>query len=97
LRNFLTLSSDFPGCRSLLIDCIGDGGSNLADLADRRANALDGGYTSVVVFCTAVICAEISAVALPVWLATLFTSPATTAKPLPASPARAASSCRRAD
>ncbi len=38
-----------------------------------------------------VICAPISSVALPVWLARLLTSEATTAKPLPASPARAAS------
>ena len=34
---------------------------------------------------------EIASVALPVWLASAFTSEATTAKPLPASPARAAS------
>ena len=37
------------------------------------------------------ICAEISPVALAVWLASDLTSLATTAKPLPASPARAAS------
>ncbi len=37
------------------------------------------------------ICAEISSVAFAVWPASAFTSPATTAKPLPASPARAAS------
>ncbi len=37
------------------------------------------------------ICAAILPVAWAVWLARLFTSPATTAKPLPASPARAAS------
>ena len=40
---------------------------------------------------TASIWAAISSVALAVWLASDFTSPATTAKPLPASPARAAS------
>ena len=39
----------------------------------------------------AVICERMSSVAFAVWLARLFTSPATTAKPLPASPARAAS------
>ncbi len=39
----------------------------------------------------AAIWAPISSVALAVWPARLFTSPATTAKPLPASPARAAS------
>ena len=38
-----------------------------------------------------VICASISSVALAVWVARLLTSEATTAKPLPASPARAAS------
>ena len=37
------------------------------------------------------ICSEISLVALAVCAASVFTSPATTAKPLPASPARAAS------
>ncbi len=37
------------------------------------------------------ICRPISSVALPVWLANSFTSLATTAKPRPASPARAAS------
>ena len=37
------------------------------------------------------ICPEISSVALAVWLASVFTSEATTAKPRPASPARAAS------
>ncbi len=37
------------------------------------------------------ICPAISSVALAVWPARLFTSPATTAKPRPASPARAAS------
>ena len=41
--------------------------------------------------CTAEICAPISSVALAVWLASVFTSEATTAKPRPASPARAAS------
>jgi hypothetical protein len=38
-----------------------------------------------------VICEEISSVARAVWSASDFTSVATTAKPLPASPARAAS------
>ena len=41
--------------------------------------------------CTPVIWAPISSVALEVWVARFFTSAATTAKPLPASPARAAS------
>ncbi len=45
----------------------------------------------VVSSCTAAICWEISSVALAVWLARFLTSWATTAKPLPASPARAAS------
>ena len=39
----------------------------------------------------AATCCEISSVAREVWLASAFTSAATTAKPLPASPARAAS------
>src|SRR3989304_3422932 len=47
-----------------------------------------------VEFWIAPICAEISSVALAVWLARLLTSEATTAKPLPASPARPA--CGRA-
>ncbi|CEG06845.1 hypothetical protein BN961_00216 [Afipia felis] len=46
---------------------------------------------SCATFWTARICVEISSVALAVWLASIFTSDATTAKPLPASPARAAS------
>ena len=41
--------------------------------------------------CISLIWAAISSVALAVWLARLLTSDATTAKPLPASPARAAS------
>ena len=41
--------------------------------------------------CTVAILEEISSVALAVWLARFFTSEATTAKPLPISPARAAS------
>ena len=48
--------------------------------------------TAVVVEpCTARICAAISSVALAVCTASDFTSEATTAKPRPASPARAAS------
>jgi len=46
---------------------------------------------SSVPLCTAPICPPISSVALAVWLARFFTSLATTANPLPASPARAAS------
>src|SRR6266404_2578626 len=41
--------------------------------------------------CICAICVPISSVALAVWLASALTSEATTAKPLPASPARAAS------
>ena len=44
-----------------------------------------------VACCTEPIWGEISSVAFAVWLASSFTSLATTAKPLPASPARAAS------
>ena len=46
---------------------------------------------SPVAPCIAATCAAISSVAFAVWLARDFTSDATTAKPLPASPARAAS------
>src|SRR5207237_1053263 len=46
---------------------------------------------SLVARCMALIWAEISSVAFAVWLDRLFTSEATTAKPRPASPARAAS------
>jgi hypothetical protein len=45
----------------------------------------------VVTCCMLAICARISSVAFAVWLARLLTSEATTAKPRPASPARAAS------
>jgi hypothetical protein len=41
--------------------------------------------------CTPSICVRILSVAFAVWLARTFTSEATTANPLPASPARAAS------
>ena len=47
--------------------------------------------TARVAFCTSPICAAIWAVAPEVWSASDFTSAATTAKPLPASPAWAAS------
>ncbi len=46
---------------------------------------------SLVEACIAATCAEISSVALAVWLASALTSEATTAKPRPDSPARAAS------
>src|SRR5450631_1483794 len=46
---------------------------------------------SAVADCMAVTCPAISSVAFAVWLASSLTSDATTAKPLPASPARAAS------
>ena len=46
---------------------------------------------SLVEACIAATCAEISSVAFAVWLASAFTSEATTAKPRPDSPARAAS------
>ena len=46
---------------------------------------------SSVTACTAWMLTPISSVALAVWLAKVLTSVATTAKPLPASPARAAS------
>jgi len=45
----------------------------------------------LVADCTSAIWEEISSVALAVWVASDLTSEATTAKPLPASPARAAS------
>jgi len=46
---------------------------------------------SLVEACIAATCDEISSVAFAVWLASAFTSDATTAKPRPESPARAAS------
>ena len=46
---------------------------------------------SPVEACIAATCADIPSVALAVWLASAFTSEATTAKPRPDSPARAAS------
>ena len=57
-----------------------------------RTRDLGGSSTTLeVALCTIAIWPVISSVALPVWLASDLTSPATTAKPLPASPARAAS------
>ena len=45
----------------------------------------------LVACCMSAICLAMSSVAFPVWPASALTSPATTAKPRPASPARAAS------
>ena len=53
--------------------------------------ALIASMASPATFWMSAICSEISSVAFAVWLASDFTSEATTAKPRPASPARAAS------
>ncbi len=59
------------------------------DFEIRPTMAFIASTACVVADCTAEICAPISSVALAVWVARFLTSDATTAKPLPASPARA--------
>ena len=90
-RGLLHVARDLLGRRTLLLDRRGDRGRDLVDLADRLADALDRRHRVPVEAWMAAICAPISSVAFAVWLARFLTSDATTAKPLPASPARAAS------
>ena len=88
----LDAAGDLLGGGALLGDRGGDGAADVADLADGaldRADRLDRAHR------WRAACrrsgAPISSVALAVWPASAFTSLATTAKPRPASPARAAS------
>src|SRR3954447_14189730 len=87
----LYASRDLPRCRTLLLDGSGDGGGHAADLADGVADAADRnhavtgrGLDSGDLF------GDLFG-GLAVWVASPLTSDATTAKPRPASPARAAS------
>jgi hypothetical protein len=91
LRGMLDVPRDFACGRVLLFNRRGNGRGDLADAADGLADFGDS------VDCVsgrpwiAPTCAAMSSVAFAVCVASAFTSEATTAKPLPASPARAAS------
>ena len=88
----LDVARDLARRRALLLDRRRDRGGDVVDLADRGRRCCGSPTTAVVVtVCMLTICWRISSVAFAVWLARLFTSEATTAKPRPASPARAAS------
>ena len=91
LRRILGAAGDLLRGRALFLHGGRDRGGDLVDLADDAADALDGVDGFAATFWMSAICSEISSVAFAVWLASDFTSEATTAKPLPASPARAAS------
>ena len=90
--DLLDAARDLARRRSLLLDRGGDGGGDAADLPDGIADAADRRRRSRRWRTgSRVTCPAISSVAFAVWLARALTSEATTAKPLPASPARAAS------
>jgi hypothetical protein len=77
--------------RALLFDRCRDRGGDVADALDGLADRLDRTDRLSVAICMLAIWLPISSVAFAVWPARLLTSCATTAKPRPASPARAAS------
>ena len=77
--------------RRLLLDGGGDRGLALVDLPDVRGDARQRLAARAVSSCIAATRRVMSSVARAVSCASSLTSPATTAKPLPASPARAAS------
>ena len=87
----LHIARDFPGRRALLFHRGGNARGNLRHPADGVADVLDGTDRFLVAAWMPEICWLISPVAFAVCSASAFTSEATTAKPRPASPARAAS------
>ena len=74
LGRLLDVAGDLLGRRALLLDRGGDAGRDLADLADRAVMSPIASTGFLVAFCISAICAEISSVALAVWLASAFTS-----------------------
>ena len=93
LRDVLDAAAQSPGSPSpAAVHGAGDRRGDARDLPDGAADLLDRGdrLRGSRPACSE-ICDEISSVALAVWLASDLTSEATTAKPRPASPARAAS------
>ena len=91
LRSLRHAAGNLSRRRALLHDRCGDRTRDCIDLTDGVLDVLDAATDSPVAARTSLIWRVISSVDLAVWLASAFTSPATTAKPLPASPARAAS------
>ncbi len=92
VRRLLHVAGDFARRRALLIDGVGD--LRWISRRSRRWSRRWPGSqltASPVAVWMLWICAEISSVAFAVWLASALTSLATTANPLPCSPARAAS------
>jgi hypothetical protein len=85
------VAGDLVGSDGLFFDGRGDVVGNIVDLVDDGADLADGLTAPLVSLWMASIFWPISSVALAVSLASSLTSLATTAKPLPASPARAAS------
>ena len=91
MGSFMDITGDLTGGGRLLIDSGGDGGSDPVDADDGLADVADGIDSTTVAVWIVLIWPAISSVARAVWLASSLTSLATMAKPLPASPARAAS------
>jgi hypothetical protein len=87
----LSAAGNFLRRRALLFDCRGNRGGNSVHLADDSANSLDRLDSLQGNFLNRRDLSRISSVAFAVWLASDLTSDATTANPLPACPARAAS------
>ncbi len=85
------VAGDLGGGRALLLDRGADRGGDAADLLDGGGDAVDGVHGLPGRALDLGDLVPISRVASAVWLASDFTSEATTAKPRPASPARAAS------
>ena len=91
LRGLLHVAGDFLGRRALLLDRGGDGRGDLRHPVDGAGDLVMAPTDCVVAAWMLAICWLISPVALAVCSASALTSEATTAKPRPASPARAAS------
>ena len=92
LRDVLDAARDFLRGRALLLDRARDRRGDVRDLADGAADLLDRGNQLLRrALHAGDVMRDISSVAFAVWLASDLTSEATTAKPRPASPARAAS------
>ena len=87
LRHVLGALGDFPGGVALTLHRMSHSIGDRLDLPDRVGNAVDRLHRPPGRSWIAEICVEISSVARAVWVASALTSEATTAKPLPASPA----------
>jgi len=88
---FLDAAGNLLGRRSLFFDRGRDRNADLIDSAITSATLRIAVTVASLEVWIAAICSDISVVAFAVWPASDLTSDATTAKPRPASPARAAS------